>query len=205
MLGFISSIEITRWYYWAYTIRWSHSEACVVVSLGHGQGAVWVVPEQNLCPVVTFVCSFSLPAPLHLHFFPYCWSYVPWLGTNIPQGKQSIYFLLPQIVPHPPLMFHLLLQGMFKISIYSFRRCHIKGKRDRERWKELWGQWKGGIGEVVNWDSLVDPYAGRNRGRLCPDQWNVFLSPKGSQDTDIMEEIFNILILNVLQILEGNS
>ena len=29
----------------------------------------------------------------------------------------------------------------------------------------------------------------------CPEQWNVFLSPKGNQDPDIMEETLNLLIL----------
>lgn len=44
------------------------------------------------------------------------------------------------------------------------------------------------------------------RRALCPEQWNVFhLSPKGNQDTDIMEEIFNLCHPNVLHVLEESS
>lgn len=60
--------------------------------------------------------------------------------------------------------------------------------------------------EVVKWGSVVDPSAGRNRGRLCVLISGIpfYLSPKGNQDSDIMEEIFNMLILNVLQVLQGS-
>lgn len=60
--------------------------------------------------------------------------------------------------------------------------------------------------EVVKWGSLADPYAGRNRGqlRVLISRISFYLSPKGNQDTDIMEEIFNMLILNVLQVLQGS-
>lgn len=80
--------------------------------------------------------------------------------------------------------------------------------------KEKEIEWKGALevskkvefGEVVKWDSLVNSYAGRNRGRLfvLTSGMSFCLSPKGNQDPDIIEEIFNLLILKVLQVLEGS-
>lgn len=57
--------------------------------------------------------------------------------------------------------------------------------------------WGGGLGQLCR--------QGERRA-VCPEQWNVFLpSPKGDQNTATMEEILNMLILNVLQVVEGRS
>ena len=48
--------------------------------------------------------------------------------------------------------------------------------------------------------------SGRDRGRLCVQISGMpfYLSTKGNRDTDIMEEIVNVLILKVLRVLKGN-
>lgn len=63
------------------------------------------------------------------------------------------------------------------------------------------------FGEVVKWDHFVNSYAGENRGSLfvLTSRMSFYLSPKGHQDIDIMERIFNLLIPNVFQVLEGSS
>lgn len=62
---------------------------------------------------------------------------------------------------------------------------------------------KVGLGWGGDWDSC----AGRERGGLCvlSSGMSFYLSPKGDQNTATMEEILNMLILNVLQVVEGRS
>ena len=60
-------------------------------------------------------------------------------------------------------------------------------------WKGHWRTRKGRFGKVVKWD----PYAGRKWGelRVLNSGMSFYLSPKGNQDPDIMEETLNLLIL----------
>lgn len=89
----------------------------------------------------------------------------PDLEQIFPWGsKVSTSFCL-RLSPTFPQCFTYSFRACLKL-VCSFHRYHIKEKEIGEWWKEHWGQWNGGIGEVVKWDSLVGPYAGRNRGRL---------------------------------------
>ena len=110
-------------------------------------------------------------------------------------GKVSTFFYLRLI---PTLSWYFT---------YSFRATLFIDaiSKEKETRRVGWGcggrgtggQWKRRIGEVVKRDSLVDPYAVRERGGLCvlSSGMSFYLSPKGNQNTDIMEELFNMLIL----------
>lgn len=71
--------------------------------------------------------------------------------------------------------------------------------------------WKGHWRSMKRWDWVGggdwDSCAGRERGGLCvlSSGMSFYLSPKGDQNTATMEEILSMLILNVLQVVEGRS
>lgn len=128
MLGFISSIGIIRWYHWAYTICWSQSGLCGAASWpwpGSRLGSTWAesLPRFHLCLFFSSACSSSL------HFFPYCWSYAPWLGTNIPCRSKVSTSLCLRVFPTLPWCFTYCFRACSKLASTLFIDTTSKEKQ----------------------------------------------------------------------------